>query len=194
MFKILDKVCTPTKGTKYSACVDLFAAKDVVVGAGETVLVPLGVKIDLEKLKENYIKNNKLRDEKAGLPPLSKTFENKYFNEEFLKSHQLNLHIRSSMSAKHGLIIANGTGIIDLDYPGEIMICLHNPIVGATSKQVSPKTEKITTFNCCSGDKNRYAIKKGQPIAQISLVEHKTYLLGVGSEEKRIGGFGSTNV
>jgi len=51
---------------------------------------------------------------------------------QWLKSHQLNLHIRSSLSAKYGLIIANGTGIIDLDYEDEIMICLHSPIIAVS--------------------------------------------------------------
>ena len=34
MFKILDEVCTPKRGTKYSAYVDLFAREDVTIGAG----------------------------------------------------------------------------------------------------------------------------------------------------------------
>jgi len=41
MFKILDDVCKPTKGSKYSAAIDLYAREDVVIGAGETVKVPL---------------------------------------------------------------------------------------------------------------------------------------------------------
>ena len=35
-------------------------------------------------------------------------------------------------------------------------------------------------------------IKKGDKIAQILLKEHKTYLMGVDSEDERVGGFGST--
>jgi dUTPase len=55
MFKILDESCTPTRGTKYSAAIDLRAREDVVIGAGETALVPLGVKIDFESIKKEYI-------------------------------------------------------------------------------------------------------------------------------------------
>ena len=165
MLKILDKECTPKKGSKYSACVDLFAREDIVIGAGETVLVPLGVKIDLVKLisRNRYATLN------------STNVHTNKDDENFLASHQLNLHIRSSMSAKHGLIISNGTGIIDLDYDGEIMICLHKPI-----KNVKIIADLETE------------IKKGQPIAQISLIEHKSYLFGVDTEDKRTGGFGST--
>ena len=55
MFKILDEACTPTRGTKYSAAIDLRSREDITIGAGETVLVPLGVKIDLDLLI-NHIK------------------------------------------------------------------------------------------------------------------------------------------
>ena len=48
MFKVFKDGKLPTKGSKYSAAVDLYAREDVVVGAGETVLVPLGVCIDLD--------------------------------------------------------------------------------------------------------------------------------------------------
>ena len=36
MFEILDEACTPKRGTKYSAYVDLFAREDVIIVAGET--------------------------------------------------------------------------------------------------------------------------------------------------------------
>ena len=34
MFKVLNEVCQPTRATKYSAMVDLYANDDVVIGAG----------------------------------------------------------------------------------------------------------------------------------------------------------------
>lgn len=188
MFEILDKVCTPTKGTEFSACVDLYAREDVVIGAGETVLVPLGVKIDFENV--HFQSRLALEYNKQ------EAFDNfKNFRRFFMKSHQLNLHIRSSMSAKHGLVIANGTGVIDLDYPGEIMICLHNPTTESTITWWIDRLANIVGFKTswCGDNTVNYQIKKGDKIAQISLVEHKTYLLGVESEEKRTGGFGSTN-
>ena len=48
MFKILDGACAPKRGTKYSAYVDLFAREDITIGAGETKIVKLGVKIDTD--------------------------------------------------------------------------------------------------------------------------------------------------
>ena len=87
MFKILDEVCTPKRGTKYSAAIDLYAREDVVIGVGETVKVPLGVCLEYDKFPI-YLKNN-------------------------LDKFYLQLEPRSSLRAK-GLI--SGTGIIDIDF------------------------------------------------------------------------------
>ena len=177
MFKILDDACTPKRGTKYSAAIDLYAREDVVIGAGETVKVPLGVCIDSDKLQD-----------------LAMSETNIYFNYttqeiedikyQFLESHYLQLEPRSSLRAK-GLIA--GTGIIDLDYKDEIMIILHNPfnLVGFII-DIDEGIHLPNKFPC-------YEIKKGDKVAQIMLKEHKTYLMGVDTEEKRTGGFGSTD-
>ena len=156
MFKVLDEVCQPTRATKYSAMVDLYAREDVIIGAGETKIVPLGVKIDKGSIKDS------LEDwEHIG---------------GFMESHYLELHPRSSLRAK-GLII--GVGVIDLDYPDEIGLIVNNPI------------------RAC-GEWGHYEynhiINKGDKIAQCTLMEHKGYLLGIESDVKRSGGFGSTGM
>ena len=159
MLKILDEVCTPKRGTKYSAYVDLFAREDVTIGAGETKIVKLGVKLDIE----SFFKQN---------------FVNAYETEEgFLKSHYLEVALRSSLGVK-GLIIANGIGIIDLDYTDEIGLIVHNPVIDVT-------------FGIYNG--SRFIINKGDKVAQCTLKEHKGYLLGYETEAKRSGGFGSTD-
>jgi dUTPase len=168
MFKILKKGCEPTKGSKYSAAIDLYSAEDVVIGTGETVKVPLGVCID-----ENYLLmmiENKI----DGM-----TREQQKVN--FMKDHYLQLEPRSSLRAK-GLIA--GTGIIDLDYKDEIMIILHNPI---TFKAI---VKWIFSFG---RNKSVFKISKGEKIAQILLKEHKTYLMGIDTDDVRNGGFGSTD-
>lgn len=169
MFKVLDEVCKPTKGSKYSAAVDLYAREDIVISDGGTVKVPLGVSIDSDKLED-----------------LAMSETNIYFNYttqeiedikyQFLESHYLQLEPRSSLRAK-GLIA--GTGIIDLDYKDEIMIILHYPLM-------------LADFQDSPIFKSRYEISKGDKIAQILLKEHKTYLMGIDTEEERTGGFGST--
>ena len=181
MFEVLDEVCNPTKGSEFSACVDLYAREDVTIGAGETVLVPLGVKI-CEKLLNEVAKEKIDYGDKEEL-----------FIEWFKKSHQLNLHIRSSMSAKHGLIIANGTGVIDLDYEDEIMICLHCPIAMVDYDYGDNIMTQYSKGRGKSKHREYFVIKKGQKIAQISLVEHKSYLMGIETKDKRTGGFGSSD-
>lgn len=51
MLSFKDEVCKPTKGSKYSSAVDLYAAEDCIIFAGETKIVGLGVSIDLDKAK-----------------------------------------------------------------------------------------------------------------------------------------------
>ena len=172
MFKILDGVCTPKRGTKYSAYVDLFAREDITIGAGETKVVKLGVKLDLDKLYRSWYfyteKNN-----------ISGSWD------MYLRSHYLEVALRSSLGAK-GLIIANGIGIIDLDYPDEIGLIVHNPI--------------NLNFICdylANNDYKKYSnfkIKKGDKVAQCTLKEHKGYLMGYETETLRTGGFGSTGI
>lgn len=169
MFEVLDEVCTPQRGTKYSAYVDLFAKEDCTIGAGETKIVKLGVKLDIEKLKKMILKN-----------PIDFTgFDGRFPNllsndtiiQRALKSHYLEVALRSSLGVK-GLIISNGIGIIDLDYPDEIGLIVHNP-------------EK-------NGMSIEFEIKKGSKVAQCTLKEHKGYLMGYESDIVRTSGFGST--
>lgn len=174
MLKVLVQGCEPTKGSKFSAAVDLYASEDVVIGAGETVKVPLGVCIDEFELSSIIF---------SRFPELDYKGNDRYYNE-FMKSHYLQLEPRSSPRAK-GLIAR--TGIIDLDYKDEIMIILHNPVY-----KVDTYYQDGTIQLGCSNGGTHFKISKGDKIAQILLKEHKTYLMGVESDEERVGGFGST--
>lgn len=156
MFKVLNEVCQPTRATKYSAMVDLYAREDVVIGAGETKIVPLGVKISEDGLQKLLVNSGR-----------------EFMDDYFKKSHYLELHPRSSLRAK-GLII--GVGVIDLDYPDEIGLIVHNPIANDIKHN-------------SNGD---YTINKGDKVSQCTLMEHKGYLLGIESDTERNGGFGST--
>lgn len=156
MFKSINEGILPTRGSKHSACVDLYANKSISIAAGETTLIPLGVSIDAKKLKENYDANSNYFN-KAGISSY----------DLFLKTHYLQLMLRSSLSKQ--LIIANGVGVIDLDYPGEIMVRVHNPA------------------NMPTKDINR-----GDRVAQIALLQHLGFMFDIHCDQERIGGFGST--
>ena len=184
MFKVLDEVCQPTRATKYSAMVDLYAREDVVIGAGETKIVPLGVKIDLEYIKNLKECQNILFDVRE----MSYGFDEIYFNR-FMSKHYLELHPRSSLRAK-GLII--GVGVIDLDYPDELGLIVHNPIVGCDS-YIENKDGDINNDFIGANCDSYFKISKGDKIAQCTLKEHKGYLLCIESDTERTGGFGSTD-
>jgi len=84
---------------------------------------------------------------------------------------EIQVRARSSMAYKHNIILANGVGTIDLDYPDEIGVLLLN--LGSEP----------------------YEIKVGERVAQLVL-SGAEYLSGNGIEISgvdRIGGFGSTN-
>lgn len=175
MLKVLDEVCQPTRATKYSAMVDLYARENVVIGAGETKIVPLGVKIDADFFTYEIGKI----DVSAGGIVTSPDNASEVINN-FLKSHYLELHPRSSLRAK-GLIA--GVGVIDLDYPDEIGLIVHNPFTGFDDNG-SPTSSTYPNTD------SRYTIKKGDKVAQCTLMEHKGYLLGIESDAERNGGFG----
>ena len=178
MFKVLDEVCQPTRATKYSAMVDLYAREEVTIAAGETKIVPLGVKIDIDELDVDLNGDYKFaRRNNACDETLIRI--HKQQKDNFMKSHFLELHPRSSLRAK-GLII--GVGVIDLDYPDEIGLILHNPI---------KKFDTLIRFFGLGFMRN-YKINKGDKVAQCTLVEHKGYLMGIESDTERVGGFGSS--
>ena len=173
MFKILDEVCTPQRGTKFSAYVDLFAREDYTIGAGETKIVKLGVKLDIEKLKFAFF----------DYYSITESFDDFWndLGDEYLKSHYLEVALRSSLGVK-GLIIANGIGIIDLDYPDEIGLIVHNPTTN----------EKVFEYSQGNSEYGNFEIKKGDKVAQCTLKEHKGLLMGYESDVVRASGFGST--
>jgi dUTP pyrophosphatase len=176
MFKKINDGTLPTRATKFNACVDLYANEDVMIAAGETVLVPLGVAIDQEFLKVKFTEGVAEEDMQEAMQEY----------DFFMSGHYLQLLLRSSLSKE--LIIANGVGVIDMDYPDEIMIRLHNPI---TTEEL--ETAQTDMFITVVNPVNDYVIKKGDRIAQVTLIAHRSYLFDIESEAERTGGFGSTD-
>lgn len=79
---------------------------------------------------------------------------------------------RSGLGFKHGIALANGIGVIDSDYRGEISVCLHN-------KSDVP-----------------YTVNDGDRVAQMMFVPVYTAALIPADElddtARGVGGFGST--
>ena len=79
---------------------------------------------------------------------------------------------RSGLGFKHGIALANGIGVIDSDYRGEISVCLHN------------KSDVA------------YTVNDGDRVAQLMFVPVYTAALIPADElddtARGVGGFGST--
>ena len=172
MLKVIEGGFEPVRSTKYSAYTDLFSAEDVTIGIGETKVIKLGVKLDLDELYRSwyfYTEQNKISGSW----------------DMYLSSHYLEVALRSSLAVK-GLIIANGTGKVDLDYPNEIGLIVHNPI--------------DLNFICdylVNRDYKKYSgfkIKKGDKVAQCTISPHEGFLMGYESDVVRVSGFGSTGI
>lgn len=186
MLKVIENCKTPTRGTQFSAGIDLYAREDITIEVGETAIIPLGVMIDDEFIKnavKNYYADEDIYVVDGGVTPIGAAGLEKY--KKFMKSHVFKLYIRSSLTVKNGLIIANGTGIIDMDYNKEIGIIICNPF----GKKTEWRDGSYVGQPQPSAD---YKIKAGDKVAQIILEEHKSHLFEIDSDIVRNGGYGST--
>ena len=129
----------PEYSTASSAAADLRSACDMVIAPSERGKVPTGVWID--------------RVDWERVP------------EGFIP--ELQIRARSGLAFKHGIMLTNGVGTVDADYPDEICVLLFN-----------------------SG-KDAFVIKKGDRIAQI-LINLVAKINGLSTGGTRLGGFGST--
>ena len=131
----------PSYATAASAAADLRAASELIIPAGERGKVPTGVWIE-------RVEWEKVPD---GMIP------------------ELQVRARSGLAFKHGIMLTNGVGTVDADYPDEICVLLFN-----------------------SGKEN-FMIQKGDRIAQITL-NLVARVSGLEAGGMRLGGFGSTGV
>ncbi len=178
--KVTEDAILPTKDNEYSAYVDIYASHDVTIGAGETKLVGLGIAIDLDNLLENVptVKDMKRwykERSKANIIDVSEEDSLFYIKDEFLKSNYIQLMLNDSLATK-GLILNNGIKIFNLDFTNELKMIIHNPICDFIDNMIE------NTVGCNSS--YSYKIKKGDKIGQLILLEHKTILFGIESEDE----------
>lgn len=190
MLKAITKGCEPTKGSKNAACIDLYAAHSAVIEAGQTVMVGLGVQIDIDKIRElfTYDVGTEFKDGDLVQFTADGALNATEF-DKFMNSHYMQLQLRSSLG-KDGLILPNGVGIIDMDYSKEIKMIIHNPINGI--RVVQGYGDPLNNDNYHIHMQTKYKIEKGDKIGQIMLCKHETDLMGVHTDKERTGGFGST--
>ena len=187
MFKVLENGKMPTRGSKYSACVDLYASHDCVIGAGETKLIGLGVCIDengLKRASDRTLENLFGQTIDCIVGTIDGDEDLVHF-DSFMDSHYLQLMLRSSLGKK-GLILPNGVGVIDLDYKDEIKMIIHNPLSQKRCEKMNLDGSGTYRVPC------KHTVSKGDKIGQITLLEHQSFLFGIDSEVERDGGFGSS--
>ena len=105
MFKQINGGKLPQRAKKYSASFDVYANEDVVIGAGETKPIRLGIAIDNSSIQGDVL----LMDKTSAL---------------LLNCHYLELHIDDRLVEK-GLIAP--PKIVNLDCVDEIKMAVHNP-------------------------------------------------------------------
>ena len=154
--KLTNDARLPERATKYSAGVDVFANENVVIGAGETRLIGLGIALDEELVHEALYRSVSMS------------------RELWMSLHYFALHIRSSLRAKG--LTSLGTGVIDMDYRDEIKMVIHNPIARLVNFQ-DGYTEALGTSDILAQTSIGYQIKKGDKIGQLILCRHEGWLL-----------------
>lgn len=92
---------------------------------------------------------------------------------EIPPGHVLMVFSRSGHGFKHGVRLANGTGIVDADYRGEVLVCLHND-------------NPDDAFVINNGDRIAQAMLMPVPRVTFHVVEQLSIT------ERGAGGFGST--
>lgn len=145
--RMSERVCSPERKTDEAAGFDLAVAKDYVFEAGDTSVIKCetGIAVELDVSDETASK----------------------------KQYALMLYARSSL-CNRGLILANGVGVIDSDYRGEIRV----PLINVSGKRVE--------------------LKAGERVAQ--LVVQRVYTPEIKEVDilndtaRGAGGFGSTGV
>jgi hypothetical protein len=105
--------------------------------------------------------------------------------KEFLYTHCIQITTFLLLASK-GVVIRGGVDVVELYTDSELRVSLHN--------QLSNVFSNPNGGSCLFGENNMPAveIKKGDIVAQAILVEHKSYLFGVGTDKERTGGIGST--
>jgi len=151
-------VRTPTRATREAAGYDVCAYL-----IGRTVKISDGAKM-LERASDPHHRLH-LQPGEIALVPLG-------FKARLPDGYEAQVRIRSSIAFKRGLIIPNGPGTIDADYPNEWMVMLKND------------SAKLVT------------IEHGERIAQVVIARYAALIWESGAVEvttDRYGGIGSTD-
>lgn len=115
------------------------------------------------------------------------------------KGTALMLYPRSGISVNTTLRLANGVGVVDSDYRGEVLLPFYNMAARVPHQVYEYKLvsgERVTAYDKGCVPEGTVVIKKGDKIAQgiIHTIEPAVFKTGkqVSKTERGDGGFGST--
>jgi dUTPase len=207
MFKSINDGKLPKAQTKYSAGYDVFANKDVIIGANETELIPLGIKIDETFLKIKSLRGGYFNDieiaSKYFKDDFSKLIERVGVDEEFQIEFATvdkifeeitplpHCKIEYNKKDYEALIKGYYLGLYLRSSLGKKGLILPN---GVGIIDIDYQDEIMMMIY--NGTDNKYLVQKGDRIGQIIIHKHYGFdLLGSNFREyaDRNGGFGSTN-
>lgn len=168
--KLTPNAVIPTRATQHSAGFDLCACIDetneAALNKNSSHICPIAYKNN--ETKEWCLKIN---PHETVLVPTGLAVEPKTEAGSDMDIAML-IYARSGLSTKHGVNMANGVGVIDSDYRGEIKIPLHN------------------------NSSDTYVIRHGERIAQMLItpvyIPSVTETDNLNETERGHGGFGST--
>lgn len=112
LVKVSDTATVPTRATTYSACFDLYAD---LVGRKIKLIDPHNNSWTIDTLFEDVI-----------IPPNCRAMIPTGFKMQCPVDMAIKFYPRSGNAVKSGIRLANGTGVIDADFPDETMVVLHN--------------------------------------------------------------------
>ena len=163
IYKMHNDVRTPKYGTEFANCFDLeyFPVNDIVHGYNEHNAV-------VDRWVDKGSGELTINPGERLLVPTGLIFQ---FGED--NTYSLRLHSRSGLSLKRGLIPANGTGVVDVDYNLQVFALVAN--VSSVPQHIS-KHERI-----CQAE-----IVKNEKVNFVEVMESPSKL------GNRTGGFGST--
>jgi dUTP pyrophosphatase len=163
VYKMHPDVKLPKFGTDFANCFDMeyFPVSDVVHGYNEYNSV-------IERFVDKSTHDLVINPGERLLVPTGLIF---VLPKD--KTYSLRLHSRSGLALKRGLVLANGTGIVDVDYNQQVFALIAN--VSHLTQTISMR-ERI-----CQGE-----IIKNLTIAFVEVAEKP------GAIGDRTGGFGST--
>ena len=85
-FKILDESCNPTKGSKLSACIDLYAREEIIIPQGKTGIIDIDYKDEIKIVYNNFSAENCLLDDLGEIVEDKDMYSSDY---EFIKAFRI---------------------------------------------------------------------------------------------------------